>query len=295
MNKFPVYIISKGRHDCCYTADFMLKDGQDFNIVVEPQEKDLYAEKYGEDRLYILPFSNLGLGSIPARNWCWEHSKENGHERHWIFDDNIRKARRRFKARRIPCSVVPALKAMEEFVERYENIAIAGMNYGFFAPDSANLPPYFQNVHVYSNLLIKNDLDYRWRGRYNEDTDLCLQVLSGGWCTILFNAFLIEKQRTMTMKGGNSDQLYKGDGRLVMARSLERVWKGVVYTDRRFQRPQHVIKGAWKKFDTQLIRKADVDWDKLKETNEFGMKMKAVSEIKSKKIKEMYERNKDNK
>jgi hypothetical protein len=273
----------------------MLKDGQDFKIVVEPQEKDLYAEKYGEDRLYILPFSNLGLGSIPARNWCWEHSKENGHERHWIFDDNIRKARRRFKARRIPCSVVPALKAMEEFVERYENIAIAGMNYGFFAPDSANLPPYFQNVHVYSNLLIKNDLDYRWRGRYNEDTDLCLQVLSGGWCTVLFNAFLIEKQRTMTMKGGNSDQLYKGDGRLVMARSLERVWKGVVYTDRRFQRPQHVITGAWKKFDTQLIRKADIDWDKLKEKNEFGMKMKAVSEIKSKKIKEMYERNKDNK
>ena len=28
---------------------------------------------------------------------------------------------------------------------------------------------------------------------------------------------------TMTMKGGNTDQLYKGDGRLTMARSLERV------------------------------------------------------------------------
>ena len=113
--------------------------------------------------------------------------------------------------------------------------------------------------------------------RYNEDTDLCLQVLSGGWCTVLMNAFLIDKMATMQMKGGNTDVLYKGDGRLVMAKSLERMWPGVVKTERRFNRPQHVIKNAWKGFDTELIRRKDIDWDNLK-TNNYGMKLKQVTE-----------------
>ncbi len=65
------------------------------------------------------------------------------------------------------------------------------------------------------------------------------------------NAFLIEKMGTMSMKGGNTDQLYKGDGRLAMARALERVWPGVVSVKRRFKRPQHVIN--WRKFDTKLL------------------------------------------
>ena len=36
--KYPIYVISKGRHDVCYTADFMLKDKLDFKLVIEPQE-----------------------------------------------------------------------------------------------------------------------------------------------------------------------------------------------------------------------------------------------------------------
>ena len=151
------------------------------------------------------------------------------------------------------------------------------------------MPPFYLNVHVYSTLLIRNDLQYRWRGRYNEDTDLCLQVLSGGWCTVLMNAFLIEKMATMKMKGGNTDILYKGDGRLKMARSLERVWPGVVYVDRRFNRPQHVVKDSWKKFDTLLIRRKDIDWDTL-ESNNYGLKLKQVAEkVKSKELQKLLE------
>ncbi len=73
-------------------------------------------------------------------------------------------------------------------------------------------------------------------------------------------------------------ELYKGDGRLKMARSLERVWPGVVTVDRRFQRPQHVIKDSWKGFDFPLIRRKDIDWSKMK-PNEYGMKLKQVSKI----------------
>lgn len=133
-----------------------------------------------------------------------------------------------------------------------------------------------------------SDLHARWRGRYNEDTDLCLQVLASGECTVLVNVFLIAKAATMTMKGGNSDELYKGDGRLRMARSLERMWPGVVETRRRFRRPQHVVKNAWRKFDTPLRLKPGVVVPS--EPNEFGLKLVEVAPVQSPRLRALLEK-----
>jgi hypothetical protein len=286
--RYPIYVISKGRFENGLTAKFLIKDKTPFHLVVEPQEADEYISRFGKERVYILPFSNLGLGGIPARNWVWEHAKKAGHLRHWILDDNISYIMRRFKARRFHCSSGPAFAAIEDFTDRYENIAIAGMNYTMFCPDRQRINPFYLNNHVYSCLLILNSLPHKWRGRYNEDTDLCLQVLADGWCTVLVNQFLIDKVTTMTMKGGNSDSLYKGDGRLKMARALERVWPYVVTVDRRFQRPQHKIRDEWKKFDTPLIRRSDLDWNSLPQTDDYGLELKQVASIvKSDFLKEM--------
>lgn len=277
--RYPIYVISKGRARACLTADFLLKDQVDFRLVVEPHEADEYAAIYGRERLHVLPFSNLGLGSIPARNWVWEHAAASGAARHWILDDNIMGTWRRYKARRIPCNSRFAFLTCEEFVDRYTNIAIAGLNYYMFAVNGSRLPPFYLNVHVYSFLLIRNDLPFRWRGRYNEDTDLCLQALSAGWCTVSLNAFLAWKMKTGVMGGGNATELYKGDGRLKMARSLERAWPYVVETKRRFSRPQHVVRDAWRKFDQPLIRRPDLDWKAIEAGgNEFGMRLQATGE-----------------
>ena len=275
---YPVYIISKGRSKTCLTADFMLRDGVDFKLVVEPQEYEDYAAVYPAEILIKTPFSNLGLGGIPVRNFVWEHAKASGAFRHWIFDDNIRGTGYWWKGRRTRVNANFAISQVEEFVDRYENIAIAGMNYDTFVFSST--APFMRNVHVYSNLLIRTDLDIRWRGRYNEDTDLCLQALTGGWATVLFNAFMIYKMQTMKMKGGNTDQLYQGDGRLEMARSLERAWPHVVETKRKWKRPQHHIKKSWRQFDTPLIRRKDIDWDAIK-TQKPKLKLNKLAEIKN--------------
>lgn len=294
MPRYPVYVISKGRFENCLTAKFLERDGVDFRLVVEPQERDQYASRFGPQRILTLPFANLGRGSIPARNWVWEHSKSTGHERHWILDDNIYHISRRFKGIRIACNAETAFAATEDFVDRYENIAVAGMNYTMFMPDGTSHPPFRTNVHVYSCLLIWNDLPYRWRGRYNEDTDLCLQVLSGGWCTVLTNAFLIKKITTMVMKGGNSAELYKGDGRLKMARALERKWPGVVEVRRRFKRPQHVIKYAWRRFDTPLKLKPGINLNSLPPIDEYGLELTAVKPVKSESLKELLNEGRNN-
>lgn len=274
--RYPVYVISKGRSETPMTARFLRRDGVPFRLVVEPQEEQAYAE-FAEE-LLILPFRDLGLGSIPARNFVWEHALNEGHERHWILDDNIRKMSRLHRQKRIPCDSGVGFAVVEDFTDRYTNVAISGMAYRFFA--APGIPPFRHNCHVYSCMLIRNDLPFRWRGRYNEDTDLCLQVLAGGFCTLLFNAFLIDKQATMTTPGGNTDELYEGDGRLRMARALERVWPHVVRIDRRYKRPQHVV--DWTKFDTPLIPREGLNVDPT--DDEYGLRLTAVRSVQSKRL-----------
>lgn len=124
-----------------------------------------------------------------------------------------------------------------------------------FATPSSRFVPYYLNIRVYSCTLLDNTLPFKWRGRYNEDTDLCLQVLTAGYCTALVRTFLCRKIGTMRMKGGNSSELYKGDGRLKMAQELHRNWQQFVTIDHRFGRPQHVV--DWSRFKTQLILKPE--------------------------------------
>lgn len=277
MPRYPIYVPSKGRSDRCLTAKFLIEDEVPFRLVVEPQERDQYAAAFGSERVLVLPFSNRG-SVIPARNWIKEHATKEGHERHWQLDDNIRWVARFYRRLRLRCRSGVAFAAIEDFVDRYENVAIAGMDYTMFM--IYDKKPFVLNAHVYSCSLVLNSLPHKWRGKYNEDTDICLQVLAGGWCTIQFKAFLIYKMETMLMKGGNTDAIYQDDGRLKMARSLERLWPGVVETKRRFGRPQHHVHDSWKKFDTPLKRKPGIDFDGMK-PNEYGMELKQVKPIKT--------------
>ncbi len=274
--RYPIYIISKGRASTALTPPFLLRDGVEFRLVVEPQEATAYRRRFG-DVVTELPFSNLGLGSYPARNWCWEDALERGFDRHWVLDDNIRTVRRLYGGKRIPCDSGPAFAAVEDFADRYTNVGIAGMNYQMFVTPTS--PPYRTNVHVYSCLLIRNSLPYRWRLRYNEDTDLCLQVLTNSLCTVLVNLFMVDKQTTMTMGGGNTDLLYGGDGRLKMARSLEQVWPGVVTVDRRWGRAQHVVN--WRAFRTKLELRADIELAALPRRDEYGLRLNEIRPVRS--------------
>lgn len=256
MPKYPIYVPSKGRAESCHTARLFERDAVPYRLVVEEAEADEYATRYPHAEILVLPFSDMG-SVVPARNWIVDHAHAEGTGRHWQWDDNIRHVFRLWKGERVLCRAGFGIRAVEDFTDRYANVAIAGMNYKMFVPP-ATATPFYHNVHVYSCSLLSHEMPYRWRGIYNEDTDLCLQALSSGeWCTLLVNVFMADKLRTMTMKGGNTDELYGSeyDGRLRMARSLERKWPGVVTTGRRFERPQHVVKDSWRKFDTPLVRR----------------------------------------
>lgn len=268
--RYPIYVISKGRADSRLTVKALEWMGVPFSLVVEPQEYEDYAKVVSSSKIIQLPFSNLGLGSIPARNWCWEYSISRGFARHWILDDNLQAFYRLNRNSKIKFKTGSCFRAAEDFVERYENVAIAGFQYEMFAPRRDKRPPFSLNTRIYSCILLKNDLPYRWRGRYNEDTDLSIRALKDGWCTILFNAFLANKIQTMRMKGGNTDELYQDDGRLKMAESLRDQHPDIVSVTWKWGRWQHLVDYSALRLN-KLIEKPDLRIPQG--VNEYGMNL----------------------
>lgn len=249
-HEYPVYIISKGRFEKTLTADNFESAGIDYLIAVEPQEYEQYCNKLGKHRVLKLPFSNLGLGSYQARNYCWEHAKGNGYKYHWLFDDNIQEWRKWINGKRIHWDDINSALLFVEKYTKQNNIDINGFEEPNFC---VKVPkkPFKINCHVYSALLIKNELPYRWRLKYNEDVDLCLQVLHNGGTTASCVYYMADKVSTSNkMKGGNQTELYQGnkaEKNLPKAKMLEAVWPQYAKTVIRFNRHHHLI--DWKIFN----------------------------------------------
>ena len=286
--EYPVYIISKGRWETRLTSKALEFIKVPYHIVIEPQEYEKYAAVIDPAKILVLPFSNLGQGSIPARNWVWEHSIKVGAKRHWILDDNIGAGVNGFfrlnHNLKVPVGDGTIFKCCEDFTDRYENVALSGMNYFMFASRKTTVPPYYLNTRIYSCILIKNDIPYRWRGRYNEDTDLSIRALKDGWCTILFNAFLCYKNTTMSMSGGNTESLYKieenkKDGRLLMAESLVEQHPDIVTVTKKWGRYQHNVDYRVFKFNKLIKKPGLIVPDRV---NNYGMVLKKVSNYDSK-------------
>lgn len=287
--RHPIYIPSKGRADNLKTAKMFDRDGVDYQVVVEPSQVAAYtAAGYG-GKLLVLPENSRGL--VYARNWITARSRARGEERHWQIDDDVREMFRMTKGNRIRCESGPAFAASEDFADRYENVALLSPNSYFFTPtyrgrSKMNWPPFFLNHRCYTCILFLNEVPYNWRPPNNEDTDMTLQVLSGGWCTILLNAFMINTETTMVAKGGQTEAFVSG-ARLAMVRALERRWPHVVTVGRRFGHPQHIIKYNWSRFDNQLRLKAGAE---PVDPSKYGLKLKAVKPIKSAYLREVFER-----
>jgi len=250
--KYPVYIPSKGRYDCATTPKLLDQAGVHYFLVVEPTETELYKEHLGGSpfaTILELPFADLGQGSIPARNWIWDHAIQNDQPWHWIIDDNVHGLGRSHNNKRLMVYKSSApLRMVEDFADRYDNLAFAGLSERGFMADNMTVPVTF-NTRVYSVTLINSALPHRWRGRYNEDTDLCLRALKDGWATVLFRDFLMDKHPTSRgdgsqgMKGGNTDNVYEQDSdhRLKFAESLKEQHPDVVEIIWRWERWHHSV------------------------------------------------------
>lgn len=285
--KYPIYIVSKTRWESRLTSKALEEMNVPYFIVVEEFQYQEYANVIDPAKILILPQKYLDeydtcddLGSTKskgpgaARNFAWEHSISLGAYRHWVMDDNIKSFNRLNRNLMVKTTSGALFRAAEDFIDRYENCYISGFNYDFFAIAKRKLPPYVMNTRIYSCLLIQNDIPYRWRGRYNEDTDLCLRVLKDGNCTIQFNAFLQEKLQTQTLKGGNTEDFYSKEGTYPKSKMLEDLHPDVAKIVWKFNRwHHHVDYLPYKK--NILIRK---NIQVKQGVNNYGMKLISVND-----------------
>ena len=283
--QFPIYVVSKGRWDTRFTMKALEKMKVPYYVIIDKNEYKEYAKVIDKEKLLIEPkkykeqydmfwkddIKTTGPGS--SRNFAWEHSMKNGFKWHWVMDDNIRKFFRLNRNWKLPVADGTILKAAEDFTLRYNNVAISGLNYHSFCPAHQHYPPFIINTRIYSCLLIRNDIPYRWRGRYNEDTDLSLRVLKDGWCTIQFNAFLQGKLPTQELKGGNTDQFYALEGTYKKSKMLYEMHPDVVRMVWKFGRCHHHV--DYRPFlKNKLIKKEGLVIPKG--INNYGMVLKTI-------------------
>ena len=231
------------------------KIGVPYRAVIEPQEVQRYIS-YGLKPEKILELPHRDQGLVVTRNWIWDHAEASGTKRFWTFDDNITGLWRLNHNLKTHVNSGTIMYVIEDFVERYENVPIAGMHYFMFASRKCKLPPLRINRRVYSNMLIEaaardpRGKPYRNEGFYNDDTDLCLRILKDGYCTILFLTFLVKKLTTMTVKGGMTSHYQKGqegkegieaDGRYRMALELQKKHPDVTKITWKWGRWQHHV------------------------------------------------------
>jgi hypothetical protein len=277
--RYPVFVPTKGRWESRLTFNALEKIGVPYTAFVEPQEYDNYAVVIDSRNIHVMPHSNQGL--VVTRNYIWDYAQSLKTPRFWTIDDNIKNFFRLNNNLKVPVTSGSMMYAIEDFVERYENVPIAGMNYFMFASRKTKIEPFTLNTRVYSNMLIQTDAKdpngkpYRNEGFYNDDTDLCLRVLKDGYCTILFNAFLVEKSVTMTVKGGMTPH-YQGDGRYKMAKELQDKHPDVTKITRKWGRWQHQV--DYRPFkNNRLIKKEGLVIPEG--VNNYGMKLVKKAEI----------------
>jgi hypothetical protein len=265
---YPVYIPSKSRATTATTPRILDWMGVPYRLVIEKEQWGEYAEYFPADRLLILDpsyqetfdacgdFTGKSLGAGPARNFIWDHAAAAGATRHWIMDDNITLFLRYHQNRHIPVADGLIFRAMEDFCDRYTNVAMAGPQYFMFVPARERHPPFRLNTRIYSCNLILTEAPFRWRARYNEDTDLSLRMLKAGWVTVLFNAFLQRKSTTQLFPGGNTEAFYGEEGTLPKSQMLVRLHPDVAKIAWRFRRWHHYV--DYSQFaGNRLIRKPD--------------------------------------
>ena len=280
---YPVYIVSKGRWESRLTSKALEHMRVPYRIVIEAQEYSDYAAVIDPAKILILPESYLNeydtcddlgrtksVGPGAARNFVWDHASATGAKRHWVMDDNLDAFHRMNRNIKAEVESGTIFRIAEQFVDRYENVPLAGFNYYSFCKTTDAVPPMVMNTRIYSCLLIENAAPYRWRGRYNEDTDLSLRVLKDGLCTIQFNAFLQGKVTTQRMRGGNTEEFYRSEGTMAKSQMLADMHPDVAEVVWKFNRWHHRV--DYRPFRGNKLRRRQ-SLDIPNRINNYGMKL----------------------
>lgn len=219
-NTCPLYILSLGRYKYNDTYKSLKNMGcKNIKVFVEPCEYKLYNKTIPHNELVKLPkdYHLLKEGGKHVRNYIHIYSKlyNRDKKKYWLLDDNIDGFYFFQDNIKYECLSGFCFYYVEKFMNKWKNSYLGGMGYSSdICEIEKSKPCIVKNSKVYSCFLISNDITNiiigeLWKGKYNEDIILCIELLQKGYPTFTTNQFLCNKLSTGNRKGGNQVNLYK--------------------------------------------------------------------------------------
>ena len=289
-NKYPVYILSKGRYfrDKKYqapkTCQYLDAIGVDYKVIIEEEEYDNYLKSIPAKRLVILPKEYLeeqhskgNFGGIPARNYIHKINCDEDNFAYWCLDDNMSDYYWIDNNERYRVRSPLVFRMLEDIMDLYGNLYLMGHQYKSFALPTDYTRIVQTNTRVYSSILIRTDIpplddsNDIWRGKYNEDTDLSLRILKMGLPTLITYNMNVDKETTGEAKGGNTDSIYAEDGNgsgTLKSLALMKDHSDCVKMVKRYGRDHHLI--DLKKFEKNKFEPFTLEEGIFEETNSLG-------------------------
>lgn len=286
INKYPIYVLSYKRHNDTdgKTCNWLEEMKIPYIVVVEEDQKEDYEKwlegKGGWGKVKVMPpewkekqQKKGNFGSIPVRNYIHhinlqKQNKQN--KKYWLLDDNIGGYKWVDLYTKVNCNSPLVFRMVEDWSDNIKNMYLCGHQYSSFVPEIDMKQKVLYGTRVFSSMLIScripvidesNDI---WRGKYNEDVDLSLRLLTSGLPTANFCNITSMKSASGSCGGGNTDEIYTQDaedkrGGKVKTDEIVKRWPQYVREVKRFGRPHHDIKNEW----INDWKKNDLDYEEI--------------------------------
>ena len=214
--KYPVCIVSYDRASK-YGRTHMTLTEMKLNhfLFCGEEEKEQYSNWYNPEfcKLIIIPKGIQGtkMGSTPARNFILDWGLERGYERVWMLDDNIKRYRRLYQAKKNDVYSSVVFTHIEDYVDLYDNVGAVSHNYDPLTNENCYRSCIVKNGKCYSSMLLKTDPDLRFRYKHQEDNLISMEYIHKGYTNLCFNSVVYDKNTSGKDSGGNKKSIYQCD------------------------------------------------------------------------------------
>jgi len=215
-NKYPICILSYDRHDKNgKTHLYLTKCKIKHFLFVEPSEYDEYMKWINMEYCVVIKcpedFHLIGMGSTTVRNYILKWGRNNGFERVWVLDDNIKDYKRLHQGIKNDINSHEIFTSVEDYIDRYDNVGIVSHNFNPFISEGDCRSCIVKNGKCYSSMLIPTNKDIKFRYKHQEDNLISMEYIHKGYTTLCFNHILYNKDTSGENKGGNNSIIYKVD------------------------------------------------------------------------------------
>lgn len=217
---YKIFVPTKNRIKNCNTiinaVNFKL------NIVVEPQDYEIYNKNYPNHNYIILPENNKGITYV--RNFIKEYTEKNNYDYYWQLDDDITAIYQRNDTKLIKVDYSFLQKAMQQFIEN--DIALGSLEYRQFAW-SANKNLIF-NSFCDSCVFVDNKKTFGMR--YNkyvegkEDRDFAIQIIKKGMRTARTTLYAFSAPPNGSNNGGLKEIFYDIGKEEICVNRMVEIW-----------------------------------------------------------------------